>query len=337
MEVTNQAATIQAQPPSAMPTASVPNSVAQSAMSPQSISQVSGPTYQQAAPAPTYQQAPAQQGSAAQGNPWQAAFQALSQSLSTPSQSPAPVQYSAYQTPTPQANTPVAWASQAPQQQAQYSAAPTYRPQASTQAFSRDQVKNLVTQAHQQGASQAQDGYLSQVSNESLEVLQHFGAEAPNLLNKYACAVEDALVQQVKQGQQMGTMLKAAGEESQAMNLILTHPDVLADYVNGYYGPNGPYPTPTASEQAQIKKQNARQQFAKEIRHQEKNRSVPPNFQRPQMAMPTPGRSQGAQAKTNSFWNDFSQLMDQSPEHAWQYLSSAPQGALQSKLLVNDM
>ena len=337
MEVTNQAATIQAQPPSAMPTASVPNSVAQSAMSPQSISQVSGPTYQQAAPAPTYQQAPAQQGSAAQGNPWQAAFQALSQSLSTPSQSPAPVQYSAYQTPTPQANTPVAWASQAPQQQAQYSVAPTSQHQASTQAFSRDQVKNLVTQAHQQGASQAQDGYLSQVSNESLEVLQHFGAEAPNLLNKYACAVEDALVQQVKQGQRMGTMLKAAGEESQSMNLILTHPDVLADYVNGFYGPKGPYPTPTASEQAQMKKQAARQQFAKEISHQEKNRSVPPNFQRPQMVMPTPGRSQGAQAKTNSFWNDFSQIMDQSPENAWQYLSSAPQGALQSKILVNDM
>lgn len=132
-------------------------------------------------------------------------------------------------------------------------------------------------------------------------------------------------------------MLRAAGEERQAMNLILTHPDVLADYVNGFYGPKGPYPTPTREEQAQMKKQRAQQNFAKEIRYQEKNRSVPPNFQRPQMAMPTPGRSQGAQARTDNFWNSFSQIMDQSPENAWQYLSSAPQGALQSKLLVNDM
>ena len=37
------------------------------------------------------------------------------------------------------------------------------------------------------------DAYLSQISDASLEVLEHFGAEAPVLLNQYACAVEDAL------------------------------------------------------------------------------------------------------------------------------------------------
>lgn len=42
------------------------------------------------------------------------------------------------------------------------------------------------------------DDYLTQVSNESLEVLQHFGAEAPKLLNDYSCALEDALIEQVK-------------------------------------------------------------------------------------------------------------------------------------------
>ena len=31
-------------------------------------------------------------------------------------------------------------------------------------------------------------------------------------------------------------MLKAAGEERSAMNLMLTNPDVLADYVNDFYG-----------------------------------------------------------------------------------------------------
>tara|TARA_R100000664_G_C2755670_1_gene143402 strand:+ start:1460 stop:1813 length:354 start_codon:yes stop_codon:yes gene_type:complete len=116
------------------------------------------------------------------------------------------------------------------------------------------------------------------------------------------------------------------------MNLMLTHPDVLADYVNGFFGPEGPYPTPTAEEQAVINNEAARQQFAQEIASQEA-RQVPPNFQRPQMDMPTPGR---AQAKANDFWGGLSDLMDASPENAWQYLSQAPQGALQSKILVQD-
>ena len=35
------------------------------------------------------------------------------------------------------------------------------------------------------------------------------------------------------------------------MNTMLTNPDVLADYVNEFYGPNGPYPTQTAEEAQQ--------------------------------------------------------------------------------------
>ena len=45
----------------------------------------------------------------------------------------------------------------------------------------------------------ASDEYLQNVSSESLEVLQHFGAEAPALLNRYACVVEDALLAQARQ------------------------------------------------------------------------------------------------------------------------------------------
>jgi hypothetical protein len=51
------------------------------------------------------------------------------------------------------------------------------------------------------------------------------------------------------------------------------------------------------------------------------------------MDMPTPGRQQSA---ANSFWGDFSELMDNNPENAWQYLSGAPAQAFQSKLLVQD-
>ena len=118
----------------------------------------------------------------------------------------------------------------------------------------------------QSAAPAASDAYLSQISDDSLEVLEHFGAEAPNLLNTYACAVEDALIEQVQRGQSMSLMLEAAGEERAAMNLMLTDPDVLADYVNDFYGPNGPYPTPTESEAREIAEYQARAQFEAEIK-----------------------------------------------------------------------
>ena len=121
---------------------------------------------------------PAGFGGPGAANPWQTAFQALSQSLNTSSPSQAPAQYSAYQTPTPQAMQPANWGSMDP------TAAPTYSPQASTQGYSDSPRWNrLVDRAIQHGADNAADAYLSQVSDESLEVLQHFGAEAPYLLN----------------------------------------------------------------------------------------------------------------------------------------------------------
>ena len=221
------------------------------------------------------------------------------------------------------------------QQQAPYSAQAIYSPQASTQAYSEAEVASLLQQqaaSLQQSAPAASDAYLSQISDESLEVLEHFGAEAPTLLNTYACAVEDALIEQVQRGQSMSLMLEAAGEERAAMNLMLTDPDVLADYVNDFYGPNGPYPTPTEAE-ARARQQQARAQFEAEIIAQEQG-NVPQSFQRPEMDMPTPGRQVN---EANDFWGGFSQMMDQNPENAWQYLSQAPQGALSAKMLVQDV
>ena len=129
-------------------------------------------------------------------------------------------------------------------------------------------------------------------------------------------------------------MLNAAGEERAAMNIMLTDPDVLADYVNDFYGPNGPYPTETAEEAAASQQEAYRAQFEAEIEAQARN-DVPPNFQRPQMEMPT--REQAPQSQAGNFWGDFSQLMDQNPENAWQYLAQAPQGALQAKMLIQDL
>ena len=327
MEATNQA--IQAQPQTSSPTpmSADPGLASQPGMSQPQISQ--GYQAQAQAPAqfqvPTYQPAAAQQASAPQGNPWQEAFQALSASLNTSSPSQAQVPSSAYLTPTPQVSQPASWAS-TPQAMSAPSAQQIYSPQVSTPSY--------TAQAPMQGQTQeaVSDAYLSQISDASLEVLEHFGAEAPVLLNQYACAVEDALIEQVQAVQSQSLMLEAAGEERAAMNLMLTDPDVLADYVNDFYGPEGPYPTPTAEEEYQMQQYAAREQFENEIRAQEQN-NVPQNFQRPEMEMPTPGRQVN---QANDFWGGFGQMMDNNPENAWKYLAQAPQGALQAKMLVQE-
>ena len=137
----------------------------------------------------------------------------------------------------------------------------------------------------------------------------------------------------MQRGNNVLTALQASKEEGGAMRTMLTNPDVLADYVNEFFGENGPYPTETP-EETQVREQaNARAQFEAEIKAQEQN-TVPENFQRPQMSMPTPGRQQNA---SNDFWGSFSEMMDSNPERAWQYLSQAPQGALQAKALIQDI
>jgi len=127
--------------------------------------------------------------------------------------------------------------------------------------------------------------------------------------------------------------LEAAAEERGAMNIMLTNPDVLADYVNDFFGPNGPYPTETPDETAAREQYEARAQFEAEIEAQEQGR-VPQQFQRPVQEMPTPGR---AANQAQDFWGSFSEMMDSSPENAWKYLSQAPQGALSAKMLVQDL
>ena len=325
MEATNQAIPAQSPTSSAMPTNVAPVLDSQSVTSQPQVSQ--GYQVQATAPQiPAYQAAAAPQASAPQGNPWQEAFQALSANLNTGNQYQAQAPSLAYQTPTPQVPQQTSWAS-TPQVTSVPSAHQTYSPQVSTPAY--------TAQAPMQGQTQeaVSDAYLSQISDASLEVLEHFGAEAPVLLNQYACAVEDALIEQVQRGQSQSLLLEAAGEERAAMNLMLTDPDVLADYVNDFYGPNGPYPTMTNEEAAIAQQQQARAQFEQEIIAQEQQQQVPANFQRPEMEMPTPGRQVN---QANDFWGNFGQIMDNNPENAWKFLSQAPQGALQAKMLVQE-
>jgi hypothetical protein len=217
--------------------------------------QTQAPAWANQAPQ-AYSQAPAPQASAqapSAGNPWQEAFQALSRkpeyatSLPNPGtvlstgdanasgQYPGAVGFSSASTMGPIGSPDLQSASFNPGL-----FGPTGGAAAAMQQAAQSQV----------GSASARDSYLSQISDQSLEVLEHFGAEAPGLLNQYACAVEDALIEQVQRGNSLNTMLGAAGEERAAMNLMLTDPDILADYVNDFYGPNGPYPTETQEEAA---------------------------------------------------------------------------------------
>ena len=116
------------------------------------------------------------------------------------------------------------------------------------------------------------------------------------------------------------------------MNIMLTDPDILADYVNDFFGPNGPYPTPTEREMRAIQQHQARQNFEQEIEAQERN-VVPQNFQRPQHDMPQRGREAAA---AKNFWVGFSEMMDDRPENGWKYLSQADPRAFQSKVMVQD-
>ncbi|MDM7954745.1 MAG: hypothetical protein QUV07_16225 [Cyanobium sp. CZS 25K] len=86
------------------------------------------------------------------------------------------------------------------------------------------------------------DSYLDNISQESLDVLQHFGPEAPVKLNTYACAVEDALLESLAHQRTLQQRLTAATDEREQMLGILTDPDRLIAYVCGFFGPEGSCP-----------------------------------------------------------------------------------------------
>jgi hypothetical protein len=106
----------------------------------------------------------------------------------------------------------------------------------------------------------AVDGFLGSLSNQSLEVLQHFGPEAPALLNHYSCVVEDALLRQARQTldltaqaqhlqanlQNAHTLIAAAAEDNAAYHTILSDPQVLDAYNQEFFGPGGPRAQPAA-------------------------------------------------------------------------------------------
>ena len=163
------------------------------------------------------------------------------------------------------------------------------------------------------------------VSEASLEVINHFGADAPAVLNNYACQIEDSLIQSNQQLQEAVNLLQEMSTEHKAYEQILTDPDVLADYTCEFFGENGPYPVeeenaaPAAPTFAGQPIQNPQVQAQAPVRPQ----------------MPVPPQPQ-APADAGDFWKDFGGAADRDPQNAWRYLNAAQQNpeVFRQKLLV---
>ena len=223
--------------------------------------------------------------------------------------------------------------------QANYSSpqAPSYN----NQGQQISQPLNGSNQAYSNNSSQTSQAISDQqllangVSPESLEVINHFGADAPAVLNNYAVQIEDALVTTNNQLQEAVGLLKEIQAEHQSYEKILTDPDVLADYTCEFFGENGPYPV--QEEQAGQVVGNPgitpEQQAAALQQQQAAAAQQQQQFARPQM--PVPPQPQ-AQENTGDFWNNFGTLADKDPANAWRYLNQAQQtpDIFRNKMLV---
>ena len=288
------------------------------------------PTTQQVAPAPQvqaqmgvqgYQSAPTayspqtQQGIPQAENPYRDAFNRVVGLLSSPVQFPFQGQQS-------QTTPAIDQGNYGYPQTTQYSnpAQQTYMPLSnSNQGYSNN---------YSQVSSEITDQQLldNGVSETSLEVIEHFGADAPAILNEYACQIEDSLITTNDQLQEAVSLLQEMSEEHKAYEQILTDPDVLADYTCEFFGPEGPYPVD--EEEPAYGYQQAPQ--APTFAGQQLQAQAPV---RPDMPVPP---SPQAPSDPEDFWGDFGDAADRDPQNAWRYLNAAQQNpeVFRQKLLV---
>ena len=292
------------------------------------------PTTSQVAPAPQvqaqmgvqgYPSAPTpyspqpQQATPQAENPYKDAFNRVVGLLSSPVQFP----FQGQQSP---ATPAVDQGNYGYQQTTQYSnpAQQTYTP------------SNNNSQAYSNNSSQASSEITDQqlrangVSEASLEVINHFGADAPAVLNDYACKIEDSLITTNQQLSEAVGLLQEMSQEHKAYEQILTDPDVLADYTCEFFGPNGPYPVEEDKAAPQQAPSFAGQQFQNPQAQAQAQTQAPV---RPDMPVPPAPQ---APADAGDFWKDFGGAADRDPQNAWRYLNAAQQNpeVFRQKLLV---
>jgi len=295
---------------------------------PQVQAQMGVPTYQ-STPTVSYPQAP--QAAPQAENPYREAFNKVVGALSSPVQFPFQGQQST-QTPV------VDPASYVSPQTAQYSnaVAPTSTPginnsQDLSNNYSQTSLEITPDQLRANG-----------VSEESLQVIDHFGPNAAEDLNTYSCQLEDHLIQTNQQLGESVALLKELSAEHKAYEKILTDPDVLADYTCEFFGENGPYPVAQGGVPAQG------QQVGQQFQNADRSHTIPTAPaapatrpataapvapQRPSMPAPPAPQQQGT---PQDFWNNFGSAADRDPQNAWRYLNAAQQNpeVFRNKLLV---
>ena len=307
-----------AQAPAAVATSPqwVANSPSMAAPAPAVQAQM-GVTTPQYAPTPSaYQES---QVSQPQDNPYKEAFNKVVGLLSSPVQFPFQGQQSSQSQTAGQAN---------------YTSQPTTQYSNPVQPTSTPGINS--NQGYSNASSQTSTGITAEqlaasgVSDASLQVIDHFGADAPAILNDYACKIEDSLIKTDTQLKQGVNLLQELNKEHKAYTKILTDPDVLADYTTKFFGPQGPYPV---SKQAPAAPAPARQSVGQQFQSQAPARPQAAAPQRPEM--PVPPQPQAA-ATPGDFWNNFGSAADRDPQNAWKYLNAAQQNpeVFRQKLLV---
>ena len=320
-----QDATVQSIPQTSQaPVAVAPSSYVVAAPQAAPVSYQAGPqayqvgtSYPQAVPqaAPSYQSAPTQYAPQSQpavdsaGNPWESAFNKVVNLLSAPVQSPFQGQQSAPTTAYTPANYGLA-SSQVTQQSAQQTSYPS-------QAYSPNYSQTSSNPSLEQVAD------LVGMSQESRQVMDAFGIEAPAVLNNYALELEGMLDSAVQWGNRAASNIVGYAnfavnehQENLAYNEILTNPDVLSDYTLKFFGPEGPYPV--YENEAQLE-----------------TRGYPTEqMQAPVMGQfPAPPAAAAPQMPEN-FWGGFNETMARDPQNAWRMLNQAQPGTVANKLFV---
>jgi hypothetical protein len=160
------------------------------------------------------------------------------------------------------------------------------------------------------------------LSNESRQVFDAFGVEAPGILNNYALQLEGMLDSAVAWGTEANETLAGYAnfsvnehQENLAYNEILTNPDVLSDYTLRFFGPEGPYPV----------YENEAELGSRGYRTQPIGGGI--------ADFPAPPSAAGPQQPEN-FWGGFSETMARDPQNAWRILNQAQPGTVANKLFV---
>jgi hypothetical protein len=160
------------------------------------------------------------------------------------------------------------------------------------------------------------------MSQESRQVMDAFGVEAPAILNNYALNLEQMLDSAVAWGNEASQLITdyanfAVNEhqENLAYNEILTNPDVLSDYTLKFFGPEGPYPVYESEQQLETPGYQT-----EPVQYQQGEFPAPPESYAPQ--------------QPENFWNSFNEVMARDPQNAWRYINQAQPQVMANKLFV---